>query len=74
MREVEIISLDLHNPQNPRLRADLNPPVLLIARTQSGFCAEFGPDMQESSFWRNVSNFLGPRKFGGEFGAVPMAV
>ena len=46
--------------QNPRLRPVSNPPFLLNTRTKSGFQPDFGPDMQESYFWRKVSVFLGP--------------
>ena len=42
----------ISNTQNPRLRPVLNRPFLLITRTKSGFYTEFGPNMQESCFWR----------------------
>jgi hypothetical protein len=37
-------------PKNFRLRLSLNPLLLLITPTKSGFYLEIGPDMQESCF------------------------
>ncbi len=57
------------NPQNLRLRPVLNPHLLCITRTKSGFYAEFGPDMQESCFGPKVSVFLGPSSFKAKIAA-----